>query len=36
MFFSEIKKCLKLNLIKKFDPDSNSKKYQKYIPFWAI
>ncbi len=30
-----IKKCLEKKLIKKFDPDNNSRKYQKYIPFWA-
>jgi ATP-dependent DNA helicase RecG len=30
-----IKICIEHNLIKKFDPDSNSKKYQKYIPYWA-
>ncbi len=30
-----IKECMKRKLIKKFDPDSNSKKYQRYVPIWA-
>ena len=30
-----IKKALKGNVIKEDDPESNSRKYKKYIPFWA-
>ena len=30
-----IKKCIDEKLIKKFDPDNNSRKFQKYIPYWV-
>mgnify|MGYP006107943997 FL=1 len=30
-----IKEALKGNVIKEDDPESNSRKYKKYIPFWA-
>ncbi|WP_345190408.1 ATP-binding protein [Algibacter agarivorans] len=30
-----IKEALKENVIKEDDPESNSRKYKKYIPFWA-
>jgi predicted HTH transcriptional regulator len=30
-----IKEALKGNIIKEDDPESNSRKYKKYIPFWA-
>ncbi len=30
-----IKEALKDNVIKEDDPESNSRKYKKYIPFWA-
>jgi predicted HTH transcriptional regulator len=30
-----IKEALKDNAIKEDDPESNSRKYKKYIPFWA-
>jgi len=30
-----ITKCLDEKLIRKFDPDSSSRKYQKYVPYWA-
>jgi len=30
-----IKEALNANMIKEDDPESNSRKYKKYIPFWA-
>ena len=30
-----IKEALNAKVIKEDDPESNSKKYKKYIPFWA-
>jgi predicted HTH transcriptional regulator len=30
-----MKEALKTNVIKEDDPESNSRKYKKYIPFWA-
>jgi ATP-dependent DNA helicase RecG len=30
-----IKEALKDDVIKEDDPESNSRKYKKYIPFWA-
>lgn len=30
-----IKKCIDQKLIRKFDPDNNSRKFQKYVPYWV-
>ena len=30
-----IKETVKAGLIKEEDPESNSRKHRKYIPFWA-